>query len=138
MTAKEYLYQLEKLDTKINQKLEELTALKQSATSITVATDTERVQTSGTSDRVGTLAVKIADMRKEIDMEIDGFVDKKHRIINQIHTLSDSKHMKLLFKKYVQFKSLELIAVEMGYTYQYIVELHGYALNEFKKTYKNL
>ena len=68
----------------------------------------------------------------------DKFVDKKHTIINQIHTLNDSKHIEILHKRYVEFKSFELIAVEMSYTYQYIRELHGNALRKFETSYKNL
>jgi hypothetical protein len=47
-------------------------------------------------------------------------------------------HVRILFKKYVEFKRLEVIAVEMNYTYQYTKELHGYALADFQRTYTNL
>ena len=75
---------------------------------------------------------------EEINAEIDKFVDEKHLIINQIQALNDPKHIELLYKRYVEFKRLEAVAVEMNYTYQYIVELHGYALKEFQSTHENL
>jgi len=39
---------------------------------------------------------------------------------------------------YVEFKKFEIVAIEMNFTYQYIVELHGYALQDFERTYENL
>ena len=81
---------------------------------------------------------KIIELEKEINAEIDKFVNKKHEIINQIQGLKDTRHIEILYKRYVQFKSLETISVELNYTYQYTRELHGYALQDFQRTYKTL
>lgn len=62
----------------------------------------------------------------------------KHKIINQIQSLKNSKYIEILYKHYVEFKRLEVVAVEMNFTYQYVVELHGYALKDFQTTYENL
>ena len=75
------------------------------------------------------LTGRILDLEAEIDKEIDGFVNKKHQIINQIQ---------VLFKRYVEFMRLEVVAVEMGYTYQYTRDLHGNALRNFERSYTNL
>ncbi len=40
-------------------------------------------------------------------------------------------------KEYVKFKKFETISIEMNFTYQYAVELHGYALEDFQITYAN-
>lgn len=80
----------------------------------------------------------MVDLEKEINREIDVFVDKKHKIINQIQGLKNPIHIKILYGKYVEFKNLYDIAYEMNYTYQYIREVHGHALLAFEKTYKNL
>ena len=58
--------------------------------------------------------------------------------INQIQALQNPKHIDILYKHYVEFKRLEIVAVEMNFTYQYIVELHGTALKEFQLTHENL
>lgn len=140
MKAKEYLKKLKRLDTFINQKIEELGALRCSSTSIgSIDYSKERVQTSPSGDApfVKTIS-RMIDLEEEINAEIDSFIDTKHQIINQIQGLPDVKHIELLYKKYVQFKNFETIAVEMNYTYQYVVELHGYALKSFDETYENL
>ena len=139
MKAKDYLKQLELLDTKINQKLQqeaELRAMADGVGAIDYAKD--RVQSSPNGDAMSNTVIRYIMLEQEIDNQIDQFVDMKNTIINQIQGLKDVNHMKILFKRYVEFKRLEVIAVEMNYTYQYTRELHGYALSEFQRTYTNL
>ena len=99
----------------------------------------ERVQTSPSGDAPFVKLIgRIIDLEQEINAEIDAFVDDKHKIINQIQGLKNSKYIEILYKHYVEFKRLEVVAVEMNFTYQYVVELHGYALKDFQTTYENL
>lgn len=140
MTAKKYLQQLYRLNTVINQKIRELDDLYSMATSIgNTDYSKDRVQTSPAGDAVFVKPIcRIIDFEAKINAEIDRFVDKKHKIINQIQGLQNINHIKLLFMRYVEFKKFETIAAEMDFTYQYTIELHRYALQEFEKTYKNL
>lgn len=138
MKAKDYLKKLKKLETLISQKLEELNTLRYSAIRTTVNTEQERVKTSGGSDRLGNTVSRIVDYDSEINAEIDEFIKIKHQIINQIQGMDNVNHIQLLYKKYVQFKSFDIIAEEMNYTYQYTIELHGSALKVFEETYLNL
>ncbi len=140
MEAKEYLQQLYRLDTVINQKIRELDDLRsksQSIKSIDYSKDYIQINFSGDAPFVNLIG-RIIELEGEINAEIDTFVDEKHKIINQIQALKNSKYIEILYKHYVEFKRLEVIAVEINYTYQYVVELHGYALKNFKKTYENL
>lgn len=139
MKAKDYLKQLELLDEKINQKLFQVNELRQmAAASGAVDYAKDRVQTSASGDSLCNSVIRYISLEEEIDRQIDQFVDMKNQIINQIQGLKDVNHMKILFKRYVEFKRLEVIAVEMGYTYQYVREVHGHALAEFQRTYINL
>lgn len=140
MKAKEYLQQLQRLDTVINQKMQEVEDLRRKIIMIgSFDYSKDRVQTSPCGDAAFVKTIqKITDLEAEINAEIDAFVDEKHKIINQIQGLREIKHIKLLFKRYVEFKNLEKIAVEMDFTYQYTRELHGAALQNFETTYKNL
>lgn len=140
MKAKEYLQQLQRLDTIINQKMVELEDLRLKVTSTgSIDYSKERVQTSPSGDApFANMITRIADLEDEINAEIDRFVDEKHKIINQIQGLKNADYISLLFKRYVELKKFEIIAIEMNFTYQYILELHGYALKEFETTYKNL
>ena len=138
MTAKEYLKDLKRLDTMINQKIKELDDLKAVREGVRgLDYSKDRVQTSMLRDAsFVNSTLLIIELEQEINKEIDKFVDKKHTIINQIHTLNDSKHIEILYKRYVEFKSFELIAVEMSYAYDYVRRLHGIALQNFKRCHK--
>ena len=140
MKAKEYLKKLKRLDTVITQKICELDDLRSMSTGIGgIDYSKDRVQTSPSADApFAKIVNRIADLNDEINQEIDTFTDEKHKIINQIQGLQDSKHIDILYKRYVEFKRLEIVAVEMNFTYQYVVEVHGYALREFQRTYENL
>lgn len=137
MKAKEYLQQLKRLDTLIDQKIKELNELRSMSTVGAVDYSTERVQSSHSQDAPFVRIVhKMIELEQEINSEIDTFVDKKHRIINQIQKLKNPDYISLLFKRYVEFKKFETIAIEMNYTYQYILNMHGYALKTFEEIMK--
>jgi DNA-directed RNA polymerase specialized sigma subunit len=138
MTAKVYLEKLHSLDIKINQKLEELNALKHRSVSISVNTDTERVQTSGSGDKIGNIVSQIVDLDEEINREIDSFYERKHVVINQIQALDDANYIQVLFKKYIQFKSNKEVAQEMQFSAAYVSEVHKTALTAFESVYSNL
>lgn len=138
MKAKEYLQQLQRLDTVINQKIKEVQDLRlKSCSTGSIDYSKERVQSSPSGDAsfVNTIG-RIVDLEAEINDEIDTFVNEKHKIINQIQGLKNSDYISLLFKRYVEFKKFETIAVEMNFTYQYVLNMHGYALREFETTYE--
>lgn len=136
MKAKEYLQQLKLLDVKINQKMKQADDLRQMAQA-TGALDysRDRVQTSVSGDPISNTVIRYLSLEEEIDRQIDQFVDLKNQIINQIQELKDINYVQVLFKRYVEYKGLEVIAIEMGYTYPYVRALHGHALQEFEKTY---
>lgn len=140
MTAKEYLQQLQRLNTMINQKIKELDDLRSMSTSIgSFDYSKDRVQTSPSGDAPFTKIVnKIVTLDEEINREIDSYVDEKYRIINQIQALQNPVHIQVLYKRYVEFKRLEVISVELNYTYQYTRELHGYALKAFETEHKDV
>ena len=135
--AKEYLQRLKKLNTIIDQKVGELSDLRAISKKIS-NTDysKDRVQTYTCRDAPFTDTIlQIIELEHEINREIDAFVDEKHRIINQIQSLQNSKYIEVLYRRYVEFKQFEEIAVAMNYTYDYVRELHGYALRDFEKTH---
>ena len=139
MTAKEYLKQLQWLDIAINQKVKELDELYlKSRNTGSIDYSKERVQTSPSEDAPFVKLIEhIMELETEIDTEIDTFVDEKHKIINQIQALKNSDHISLLYKRYVEYKSLERICVEMNFSYDYIKHLHGYALQAFENKILN-
>lgn len=108
--------------------------LKSKSTSLqAVVINEDKVQTSPALDRLGNDVSEILELEEEIRQEIKRYNDIKHKIINEIHSLNNRLYIEILYKRYVEFKSLEEIAVEMNYSYQWIKSNHGYALLNFSK-----
>lgn len=138
LTAKQYLDQLRVIDTKINQKTEELADLMTAATS-TGAIDysKDRVQTSPQNAQENRIC-KYVDLDAEINREIDEFIDIKHRVTKEIQELNVDYYIKILFKVYVQFKTVKDAANEIGLSYQYVRDLHKKALKAFEELHTDL
>lgn len=136
MTAKEYLQQLERLNLLIQQKMKEQHDLEEMSKCVrAIDYSKDRVSSSCSGDAPFVNPVlKIVQLEQEINAEIDKYVDMKHTIINQIHKVKNKQYVEILFKRYVEFKCLEQIAVELDMSYDWLKHLHGYALQEFAKT----
>lgn len=138
MKAKEYLQQLHKLDTVINQRMSERDDLRLSLTSISSPDfSKERVQGGelpGDAGFTKTIA-KIIDIEAEINALIDEYVDKKNFIISQIHGLNNVDEIEVLFKRYVDRETFEKIAVDLNFSIRNIYFIHGRALQSFQNKY---
>lgn len=141
LNVKQYLLQLQILDTKINQKIEESAQLRSIVQGRGISYDSERVQTSSTGVQEN-IIVKYLDLEREIDKMINAYVDQKDKIINQIYELSDVRYIRILFDRYVpdesgHTKSFEQISVDMHYNYTYVCDLHRQALIAFAEVLRN-
>lgn len=139
LSARKYLEQLQTFDIYINQDLERLDDMKTNACS-TGAIDysAERVQTSPSGDSLCRQVTNYVAFNEKINAEIDRFVDAKEQIISEIRGLRDKNYIQVLYKVYVQFKTVKQASKEMKKSYNYTVELHNKALAAFEETYKNL
>lgn len=139
LTARQYLEQLQELDTNINQDLERLEDMKTNACSTGgIDYSAERVQTSPSGDTLCKQVTNYVALNDEINAEINRFSDAKEQIIKQIRGLHDARYSQVLFKVYVQFKTLKVASGEMGMSYQYVRNLHRAALARFEEIYDNL
>lgn len=134
MKAKEYLSQIEIMQVQIEQKRARAAELRELAM-CTGGFDysKERVQTSTEGGKLENDVTRYLELEAEMVEDTYRLNVLKNTIVNQIHTLDDAAHIRLLYKRYVECKRLELVAVEMHYTYQYVREMHGRALQSFQK-----
>lgn len=135
-TAKQYLQKVRKLDRMIEQRIKERDSLRQFDGVGAIAYDKDPVQTSpkGSAPFESTVEKLIA-LEEELDRLIDEYVTLKDKIIGEIQGLGNTVYVTLLHKRYVEYKSLEVIAVEMHYSYERVRHLHGYALRAFELEY---
>lgn len=139
LSAKKYLSQLELIDTQINQDIERLEEMKQNAMSTGgIDYSKDRVQTSPVGDKLCSAVARYTAFDEEINAEIDRFIDAKEQIIKEIRGLRDVNYIQVLYKVYVQFKTVRIAAQEMKKSYRYVIQVHNDALKAFEETYKNL
>ena len=137
MDTKQYLNQISRLDRMINNKLSEISQLRELAMSVSAVKNEERVQTTPNFDKIGTAYCKIEEMEEKLDKLIDEFVDKKNLIISQIDKIENETYYEILFARYIEKKTFEKIADELTYSWRQVIRLHGRALQEFEKKYGN-
>ena len=135
MKTKDYLSQVSRLNKMINNKLSEISQLRELSVSISAIGNDEKVQTSPNFDKIGTTVAKIDEMENNLDKMIDEYLVKRERIIAQIDTMEEESVYQILFSRYIEKKTFENIATEMKYSWRQIVRLHGKALQQFEKKY---
>lgn len=133
MTAKEYLWQIRILETKIRRRMMQVDELHALATCMGSLSPTDRVQSSPDGDKMSGYVTKWTDMEREAVRMIDELTCLKNKIIGQIHMLDNEKHIQILEMRYIDKETFEQIAVTMHMDIRHVFRLHGYALQEFAK-----
>jgi hypothetical protein len=128
MLAKDFLRQVEKLDTLIRNKLIEQEQWRDIALGITANIGGEKVQASGNQQKMASAIEKCVDMESEIDALVDALVDTKRKVIATIEKLDSPTEYDVLHKRYIQHLSLQEIADEKGRDYGWATTTHGRAL----------
>ncbi len=127
MRAKAFLSQLDKLNKLIENKMIEKQQWKSIAMGTGQRTDGERVQSSGSQQKMADAIVRYVDIEAEIDAAIDMYVDKKNHIISVIEQLPVTEY-DILHKVYVQSIPLDEVAVAFNKSYSWVTSKHGRAL----------
>jgi DNA-directed RNA polymerase specialized sigma subunit len=128
LDAKAYLRKIELLDAHINNRLNDLHTLRTLATKITATISTVAVTGSSGQDKLGDAVAKIVDLQEEINQKIDRFVDMKREISMVLEKVKDPDQVKVLHKRYFEYKPWERIACEMNYSFRNVCYIHGKAL----------
>lgn len=133
MNSREYLSQIRKLKTRIDilaQEIHELDTI--GVGGIDYARD--RVQTSPSAGAAFERNVDmIADKEQHLKELLAELVETRERIVRQITAMEDDRYMNVLYKHYVELKSIGRVAYEMHYSYNHIIKLHAQALDAFEE-----
>lgn len=133
MTAKERLNQIERQTAIVNNLEKEIKRLQANAKA--VSSPNYSLGGGNTSESGG--KYKLID--SSIDMLVDLYIayERENRIrfkiIGEIHQLDNANYIKLLYKRYAEFKKFNVIAKEMNYDENYVRDMHAKALKEFEK-----
>lgn len=131
--AKDYLLKIRLYDARIENGLQELSALEDMVTRITPVLKQDMVSGSHSQDKLGDTVAKIADLRDQINRDVDAFVDLKKEAAAKLAQIENPDYYKVLHLRYIRNFTFERIAIEMNYSYRGVCYLHGRALQAFEK-----
>ena len=94
-----------------------------------------KVQTSRTNDKMGELVAKIDDRQRELQKELDKYIDFRTKVENEINALEDSTGSRVLYNRYIRSMMWEDIANDMIYSIKTVHLYHNKALKEFENKY---
>ena len=128
MTAKEYLRQLSRKDTRIKALIERQRRYRELAERRTAV---YRDTLGGGQRRVSSVeeyAVKIVDLEREIVQRIDEYAGLTREIEMAIDRIDDDRYRDILKFRYINGWGWERIAREMHYDVKWLYKMHGRAL----------
>lgn len=125
--AQEFLEQVPKLNAMIENKMAEKAQWRGVAHGITTNTEGERVQSSGSQQKMADAVCKIVDLEQEINDLIDRLIDTKQTIIETIELLNATEY-DVLHKRYIQGMTFDEIGAAKGKSKSWATTVHGRAL----------
>lgn len=129
---KEELRELIHLDEKIETKRRQLERLMKTRLSIKgIDYSKDRVQTSGHNGQED-LIIKIIDLEREINRDIDELVDKKAIAREKISRVPGVQGT-ILEMRYLECMTWEEIAYRLSYSIRAVYKIHGQALQIIKR-----
>ncbi|MBQ1296667.1 MAG: hypothetical protein IIY21_21670 [Clostridiales bacterium] len=87
----------------------------------------DKIMTSG-GNPLEVAAEKMFERIEQIDAQIRRLTLEVDNRLALLELLDNAQHKEILFERYSQYLSLEQIAVQMGYNYNYVCSMHGEAL----------
>ena len=132
MNPHDYLIRVRHLDELIKAKCAERDQLMVLATSVSANMD-GMPHASGKSDKVGNIAVKLADLENEINEMIDRYVNLKRDVVTKLEALPHQEYL-VLHKYYIQGMTLAAIANDMYYHRVTVSKIKARAMERLKQT----
>lgn len=145
MDAKKFLKQLQKIDKMIVNKEKEILQWKTIAESTTAKLGGERVQSSGSHDKMADAVCKYTSIIDDVKKYRDDLVQKRIDVIGTIEQLANPYEYDVLHKmyvgeeiileddaKYTHYFDFQEVADSYGMSYSWATTLHGRALKSLQ------
>jgi DNA-directed RNA polymerase specialized sigma subunit len=131
LNSKEFLEQVRYVDRAIDTKLEQLYRLRNEATKATSLVSDMPRGGSPNLQRLEDTIVKIIDLEREINRDIDRLIDMKAAARASINAMANPDERLILEMRYLCYKTWTEIAETIGCSESNIYRLHGFALANF-------
>lgn len=130
-TAKQFLNRHRLATAKIRALEREINRLYETALSAPV--NDGMPKGTGTSDKTGSLASKIADMREDAETLWDAQQRIRRSIERVLYQLDDAEEFEVCWERYVELKDWQEIAAEKDRAVRTIQRIHGSGLQEVQR-----
>ena len=126
-----YLEQVPKLNAMIGNKMAEVEQWRGIALGVTTNSEGERVQSSGSQQKMADAIDRVVDLQAEINEMVDKLINTKQEIISNIEQLSATEY-DVLHKRYIQGMQYDEIGASRGKSKSWATTIHGRALENLK------
>ena len=116
----------------LNNKMIEKKQLQEIATGTTSRISAERVQSSGSQQKMADAIDRAIDLEAEINEQIESLFRTKREILSVIEQLNATEY-DFLHKVYVQFLTLQEVADLYQNSYSWATTIHGHAIAHVQK-----
>lgn len=130
MTAKEYLQQYRDAVRKVSAAQDHLDELRAMATRITPNYGSEGGGTHQSGDKLGAAVARIIDAESRVSDELELLAATEREVVKVINGVQNGTLSTLLYERYINGKTWEQIAVDLGYCWRQTIRIHGKALAE--------
>lgn len=131
MTAKEYLSQVQEKQNQILEQEEYIQRLRATLDVAGIRYDKERIQTSPDPDKMAHTFSKIFEQEEILEGMKKAFVEFRIKVIDMIRQIENEIFRKVLNIVYIDGKNLKECAKDIGFSYDYVREIHIQALSAF-------
>ena len=130
MNAKEFLGKAGRLEREISSMKEQLLQYRALAEKVTVAYGNEAVSHSRNIHSQEDVALRIIALEEEINNSTAMLNSVRIEIANLLGEIPDSRIRNVLWKKYIEYKSIVMIAKETAYSIRWTKTLHSLGLTK--------
>lgn len=111
---------------KLEQRIDELISIATKQTT-RIKNDADSIRGAGYSDRLGDIMAEMTDLREELTKQLQQALDGQLMIEQAVKILPEREKY-LIRARYIDRKSWEEIAVDMGYSWKQVHRIHSEAL----------
>ena len=124
MTAKQYMNRVRRVDQEIRMLERMIQKTRDSVESMTQKYDGDGAQATKNPHKFD----RLVELEGLVDQKIQEQLTLKAETLLTIGKLKDRRQRMILTEYYLEMKTWEQVAVDIGYSYQHVMRLHGYAL----------
>lgn len=134
MTAKEFLNQIRRQEKLLRAVERERDQIRADMLNLKGARLTERVTGTKQSD-LSEAYIRLETYQERVSRRLDKLIELREQGKKLIAMVEDTDQQTILYDRYINCMSWEQIAVNMHYTYRWVLQLHGKALQNLEKDF---